>query len=194
MMSRDPTLIIRRRAARHSRSIRSDHTDLVCRVDLLPTVRRASCPFASFALTALLREECRNPGAIDEIARAAEQAGEEEVEEYSKHPFRLEHGFCETRLGGRQRGVGLDIHLRIKNARVGLDHTNCLVEGLNGVSIALVVRDHGREAQLQFLRVQLRHEAIAHTLAGGGRDLHIVACSCQVADILHPILREWIGP
>ena len=90
--------------------------------------------------------------------------------------------------------MGQSIHLRVKNARVRLDHTNSLVESLDGMGVALVVGDDGREAQLQFLRVQLRHEAIAHTLTGGGRDLHIVARGGQVANVLHPILREWIGP
>ena len=86
-MSRDPTLIIRRRAARHSRSIGSDHRNLICRIDLLRTLRCASCPLTSFAFTALLREECRDPGAVDKIARAAEQGGEEEVKEYAKTPI-----------------------------------------------------------------------------------------------------------
>ena len=81
MMRRNPTLIISLSSARHRRSVSPQNTDLVRRVDFLASTGGTFGALAAFSVLSFLREECRDPGIIDEVASSGENGGEEEVEE-----------------------------------------------------------------------------------------------------------------
>ena len=81
VVGRDPRLIVGRGTAGDSRAISTDNADLVGRVDLLGTARRALGTLAALAATLLLGEESGDPGVVDEVDSASESAEENEVEE-----------------------------------------------------------------------------------------------------------------
>lgn len=81
----DPALIISllsQCASRNGRSISPNDGDLVLRRDsCLRTSRRTLGTLAALSTTLCLREECFDPGLIDEVECACQCAEEEEVEE-----------------------------------------------------------------------------------------------------------------
>ncbi len=81
MMRRDPALVVCRCLRSHGWSVGSDNGDLISRINLLRLTGRFLGAFAAFASTALLGEEGTDPDAVNEIACASEDSGEEEVKE-----------------------------------------------------------------------------------------------------------------
>ena len=82
MAGGDPALVVAGLgAARDGGAVGAHDRHLLGRVDLLALARGALGALAALAAAALLREERRDPGVVDEVAGAAEGGGEEEVEE-----------------------------------------------------------------------------------------------------------------
>jgi hypothetical protein len=77
----NPALIVCFCATCDSRAIRSNDARLIRWIDLLRTAGRTFRALAALASSFLLREECRDPGVVDEVDRPAEGCCEEEVEE-----------------------------------------------------------------------------------------------------------------
>ena len=67
VVSRDPTLIVCFGSARDGRTISSQYRYLIGWIDLLAS-QRALRALAALPSTALLREECGDPSAVDEVA------------------------------------------------------------------------------------------------------------------------------
>ena len=78
---RNPTLIVSLATSGDRGSISTNDRHLLRRVDLLRLAGRALSALAALAAATLLREECRDPGIVDEVAGAAEGCEKEEVEE-----------------------------------------------------------------------------------------------------------------
>lgn len=74
--------------------------------------------------------------------------------------------------------------MRIKNTGIRFHNRDRLIERLDRHRGALILRrrQHHREIQLQFLRLQLRREFVPDALALARRDLDAVARGGQVAD------------
>jgi hypothetical protein len=81
VVGRDPRLIVGRGTAGDSRAISTNNADLVGRVDLLGTARRALGTLAALAATLLLGEESGDPGVVDEVDCTSEDTAEDEVKE-----------------------------------------------------------------------------------------------------------------
>ena len=81
VMGRDPGLVVGSGTAGDSRAISTDNADLVGRVDLLGTARRALGALAALTATLLLGEEGGNPGVVDEVDGTSKYTAEDEVEE-----------------------------------------------------------------------------------------------------------------
>lgn len=79
----DPGLVVGGRlgAARDGRTVGADDADLIGRVDLPAAARRGLGPFAALAAAAPLREQRRDPGAVDEVRGAAECGEQDQIEE-----------------------------------------------------------------------------------------------------------------
>lgn len=94
-------------------------------------------------------------------------------------------------LGRREEGAS---HLRIQQTSFPLNHTHGLTKRLQRMRLALTIRHHSRQLQLQFLRMQLRSKRIANMLSLARWDLHIIPRGSQVANILHAVGGEGICP
>lgn len=73
-----------------------------------------------------------------------------------------------------------DSHLRIKEASVWFNDTDCFIESLKRKSCARSVRYHGSEVQLKVLGKQLGHKTVTNAFLLPGWYFHIVSCGCQV--------------
>lgn len=80
VVSGNPTLIICFGSARDGRTISSQYGYLIGWIDLLPS-QRALRALTTLPSTALLREECGDPGTVDEVASPRKESTEEEIEE-----------------------------------------------------------------------------------------------------------------
>jgi hypothetical protein len=78
---RNPALIVRLCAGSDSGTISTNNGNLVGGVDLLGTKRRLLCALATLAAALLLGEEGGDPGVVDEVRDAAEDAKNDEVQE-----------------------------------------------------------------------------------------------------------------
>ena len=84
MSLRDPALIVALRARRHGRTVSADHRDLLFRVHGLLSGGGALGSLATLASALLLREELLDPDVVDCVDGAAENTGEDEVDEDSR--------------------------------------------------------------------------------------------------------------
>ena len=73
-------------------------------------------------------------------------------------------------------------HLRVKDARIGLHHTNGLVESLQRICRAFLVGYHSRQVELQVLRLQLRRKAVTNAITLPARNFDIVSRGSKIAD------------
>lgn len=170
----DPALVVGLGAGGDGRAVGADDGHLVGRVDLLGLAGGALRALAALAAAALLREERRDPGVVDEVAGAAERGGEEEVEEDAV--FVKSEGFslCSTRWAQNS-------HLRVEEADGRLDDADGLVVDLLGVDLAGGALEDGGEVEAQVLRVHLGREGVGEALALAGGDGDAVALRGQVA-------------
>lgn len=151
MLRRDPRLVVGFRASGNSRAIGSWAGDV------------GLADFACGALRLLVRgEELSHPGAVDEVARTAEEGGEEEVEEDSKH--------CEWGSGVRDEGGS--VHLRIEDRDWSLDDADGFVERGDFAELALWMLDNSCNAQNQILWVQFSVDDIFETVGFAGGNLN----------------------
>lgn len=81
MLRRDPALVVSLGTGGDGGAVGADNADLVCGVDLLGAPGRCLCALAALATAALLREQCREPRVVDEVAGAGEGGGQDKVEE-----------------------------------------------------------------------------------------------------------------
>lgn len=79
MLGRDPALVVL--AGGNGGTIGTNHRNLLSRVDLLGTTGGLLRTLATLAATLLLREEGGDPGVVDEVNGAAENAEQNEIEE-----------------------------------------------------------------------------------------------------------------
>lgn len=86
MVGRDPGLIVGLSTAGDSRAVSTDNADLIGRVDLLGTTRRALGTLTALAATLLLREEGSDPSVVDKVDGTSEDAAENKVEEDAARP------------------------------------------------------------------------------------------------------------
>lgn len=84
-------------------------------------------------------------------------------------------------LTHRQNGF---LHLRIKDAGIGLDNANGTIVGNDREQPALTVRNDGRKSHLEILRVHLSREAVADGLLLTSGNLNGVTSSSQVTNNL----------
>lgn len=128
MPRRDPTLIIRLRARRDRRPIGSNDRDLIAGIDLLGPGGGLFGAFGAFAAALFLREEGRDPGAVDEVAGAEEGGEEEEVEEYAK----LGGGWVSMFLGWGKVGWSWD-----EGGKAYICGSKMLVSGSTTLTVSL---------------------------------------------------------
>lgn len=79
MVGWNPALIIGLGARGNRRSITTNNSDLISRVDLLRLAGGTFGPLASFTAAAFLGEKGSDPGAVDEIAGSEEGGKEKQV-------------------------------------------------------------------------------------------------------------------
>lgn len=72
--------------------------------------------------------------------------------------------------------------MRIKYACIRFHNADSAIESLQGVELPFTVGEYSGQIQPQVLRVQLRREAVAHTVLLTSRDLHIVSRRGQISD------------
>lgn len=72
--------------------------------------------------------------------------------------------------------------MRVQQARLGLDHGDGLVEGLEGVGLSVAVADDGAEVEAEIGRLEVRREGVAQALLLAGRDRDVIARRRQVLD------------
>ena len=106
---RDPTFIIGLASGGHSRAISTHDTNLLAWIHFLGTGGGALSSLAALAASLLLREESRDPGVVDKVAGAGEEAGEEEVEEDAVHNVLAALVFTVGRCGPYICGSKIDI-------------------------------------------------------------------------------------
>ena len=87
----------------------------------------------------------------------------------------------------------MNLHLRVKDASIRLDDADSLVERLDSVESAFAVADYCCKTELEVLWVQLRGETVAERLLLTGRNLDVIASSCQVAHN-DACLTDIVGP
>lgn len=142
MMRGNPTLIVSLSPTRHRRSISAQHTDLVTRVDFLASTGGTFRALAAFSVLSFLREECRDPGAVDEVASSGENGGEEEVEEDA-----TQRQAVSSFEMNRKVRTGKNLQLRIKKTRIRLHNTNRLIISRNLIQAPHIRRQHCRNRQ-----------------------------------------------
>lgn len=81
MVGRDPGLVVGLSTAGDSRTVGTNNADLLGRVDLLGTTRRALGTLTTLSATLLLGEEGSDPGVVDEVDGTSEDTAEHKVEE-----------------------------------------------------------------------------------------------------------------
>ena len=77
----NPALVIGLGTGSHSRSVSAHDRNLLRRIDRLATAGRSLSTLATLAAALLLGEKLCDPHVVDEVASAAKNTGEEEVEE-----------------------------------------------------------------------------------------------------------------
>ena len=129
-----------------------------------------------------MREECGDPGAVDEVACTSEGGAENEVEENAVGVI-SDHSREDA-----QRQLGYS-HLRVKDASICFHNTNGLVESLESEWGSFTIRDYGREVESQVLRVEFGNEVVANAVSLTRRNFHVVPRSRQIANDLRTSLR-----
>jgi hypothetical protein len=176
MLCGNPRLIISLCAARDSWSIRTSNTNLIRRVDLLRALGRRLCALAAFAAAALLREERLEPGAVDEVACAAEDEAEEDVEEDAGRLVSLEpRGEREVRESNG--------HLRVEKRDRSLDDADGAIMRRKLLEASIWKLNNKREEEPQVLRVQLGRKLVLQTVVLACCDLDINRRGRQIAHI-----------
>lgn len=174
MMRWDPALIVSLSAARDSRPVSANNTDLVSRIDRLGAARRGFCALAALATTFLLRKESGNPRVIYEVGCSSEGRGENKIKEDAGEGLAAE----------RQREQYEILHLRIEDAERSLYHTDSLVEDLQRVNRALLIPHYRGQIQPEILRVHLRRERVRQTLRLASGDFDSIFGRGQILDDL----------
>jgi hypothetical protein len=175
VVGRDPGLIVGLSTAGNSRAVSTDNADLVGRVDLLGTTRRALGTFTTLAATLLLGEEGSDPSVVDEVDGTSEDTAEDKVEEDAASPISL----CANTQVAQS-----DSHLRVEEAHRSLNNRDSAVESRVGVEHAHVVLENGGQVEGQVLGVHLGSEAVGCSLLLAGRNQKVVLAEGQVADSL----------
>lgn len=80
MGGRNPAFIICLSSRSNRRPIRTDHSNLISRINLLRSTRRSLRTLATFAATLLLGKEGGDPGVVDEVDGATEGTEENKVQ------------------------------------------------------------------------------------------------------------------
>lgn len=84
-----------------------------------------------------------------------------------------------------------DLHLRIEEARRGLDNGSGAVEHRDGEESALRVGQDGLELKQNILRLHVEREGIGNLLSLAGRDLEVVLSARDVAQ--DALVRGGVG-
>ncbi len=74
-----------------------------------------------------------------------------------------------------------NLHLGIKDASIGLNNTDSLIEGLESIWSSFAVRNNSGQAELQILGMKLCRETIANALALTSWNLDCVSRGCQIS-------------
>lgn len=136
-----------------------------------------------------LGEEGLDPGLVDEVEGAAEDPGQEDIQEDSVQ------GWLAGQVRSSWLGLVCDVHLGVKDAGGGLDDASQTVVSLDLEDLALGVSDDGQKADNNILGLHVQNERERQRLGLASRDLDVVLDSGQVAeDTGHwaRILRQWL--
>ena len=175
MVGRDPALIVSLGTRSHSRSIGTQDRDLVIGINVLRRAARLLGSLTALAAALLLREQCRDPRAIDEVDGTHEAGEEEEIQEDA---VATEVSMVLRTTG---RWMGKNSHLGIEYTGIRLDDTDCLIEGQNRVRHTTGVRDNRGQVQCQILWDHFGREEVAEAVLATSGDLEIEALRRQVS-------------
>lgn len=119
-----------------------------------------------------LRKQGLDPGLVDEVDGATEDAGQEEVEEDTRNS---------QLLNCRSEVFSLNVHLRVKDAGRRLHNAGQTAVRLNLEDLVLLVGDDGQEVEDNVLRLHIQHEGVGQSASLAGTNVDIVAHGRQVA-------------
>lgn len=123
---------------------------------------------------ALLREVGGDPDVVEEV-HDTDEAGEEENVEEDARTIKLgsDHKYAD------EEGS----HLRIKDASVGFDNADGLVESRYGEEVTLAVSDDSGKVQPEVLGVHVGDEGVGQGLLRARRNLSVVTGGSEVANV-----------
>lgn len=119
-----------------------------------------------------LGEQGLDPGLVNEVDSATEDAGQEEVEEDAR---------ISQLLNCRSEVFSLNVHLRVKDAGRRLHNAGQTAVRLNLEDLVLLVGDDGQEVEDDVLRLHIQHEGVGQGASLAGANVDIVAHGRQVA-------------
>ena len=85
-------------------------------------------------------------------------------------------------------------HLRVKYTRIRFHNANSLIESLQCIGQAFLIRNNSRQIKLQILRLQFRRKAVANALALTARNFNVVSRGSEITDNCRSLASEISRP
>lgn len=133
------------------------------------------------AATSLLGEVGGDPDGVEEVEDTSEKGKDEEVEEDAGSSQFLYDRFSRDEE---------NIHLRVEDAGLGLNHADGSIESLDSVELGDVLADNGDQVQPEVLRMHFSRETVWQGLSLPSWDLDSIVCRGKIADVCRRFIQS----
>lgn len=83
-----------------------------------------------------------------------------------------------------------NIHLRVKDAGLGLNHADGSIESLDSVELGDVLADNRNQVQSEILRMHFSRETVWQGLSLASWDLDSIVCRGKIADVCRGFIQS----